>query len=298
MPTDSISVYFTIKDDGSKVLASITDKTKSLDKETQRLTQSYTALQKANEPLIKAQIELEKELSKANKEAKEAEKAHKKLGDAASSEAWTRAKEKQQELRTALSETKTMIQENERAYKSNLDTIRKGENSVSSRGISNIAFGLAASGAGSQLANSLGDKAKAYLTSEIGVPEALMVSDVLSGVISGAAAGSALGPWGTLGGAALGAFSGLVSGQTQIFQAEDDAFKEYYKGLYEEVNAATAESISSGSTIAAGRQAHPAGADVQHRRQRQSLCRDLREPGGPYLHRRVEQRAGQIGVVI
>lgn len=34
MPKDSINIYFTSTDNGSKVLASIADKTKSLDKET------------------------------------------------------------------------------------------------------------------------------------------------------------------------------------------------------------------------------------------------------------------------
>lgn len=254
MPKDSINVYFTITDNGSKVLASITDKTKALDKETQRLAQTNQALKKANEPLLKSQVELEKQLSLAAREAKEAEKAYKKLGDTASDETWTKAKEKQQALHKALAETKGMIQENERAYKSNLDTIRKGSDGSATKGISNIAWGLASSGVGSQLASSLGGWAEAHLTSEIGTPEASLLSGIVSGGISGAAAGMALGWHGALGGAALGALSGLISGKTQIFQAEDDAFKDYYNGLYEDVNAATAQSVAGGSTLAAGRE--------------------------------------------
>ena len=41
MPESSMSVYFTVIDGGSTVLARIGDKTKALDKETQQLNQTY-----------------------------------------------------------------------------------------------------------------------------------------------------------------------------------------------------------------------------------------------------------------
>ena len=67
MPKEGLNVYFTITDGGSATLASISDKTKALDKETQALAQSYEALKKANEPLIRQQAELEKQLDSAKR---------------------------------------------------------------------------------------------------------------------------------------------------------------------------------------------------------------------------------------
>ena len=90
MPKNGLDVYFTITDGGSATLASLSDKTKALDKDTQTLAQSYAALKKANEPLIRQQAELEKQLDAAKRETKEAEKAFKKLGDAASDETFTK----------------------------------------------------------------------------------------------------------------------------------------------------------------------------------------------------------------
>lgn len=59
---------------------------------------------------------------------------------------------------------------------------------------------------------------------------------------------------GTALGAAAGAGIGAINGATQIFTERDDSFKDYYRGLYEDVNTATAEGLSSGSALAAGRE--------------------------------------------
>lgn len=255
MPKEGLNIYFTIKDDGSATLSSISDKTKALDKETQALAQSYAALKKANEPLIRQQAELEKRLDAAKRETKEAEKAFKKLGDAASDEAFTKAKEKQNELHTALAETKSMIQENERAYKSNLDTIRKGALSAGGFNDSvNIGLGLISGQVGDMISSSLGGALEFALTSGIGIPAASLATNALSDAISGAIAGSVFGPWGTLIGGAVGLGTGALSGYTEIIEAKDDGFKEYYAKLYETVNANTEEMISSGSAIAGSRE--------------------------------------------
>lgn len=58
MPKESLSVYLAAIDGMSPVLASITDKTKALDKESQELQQTYEALNKANKTLIDRRIEL------------------------------------------------------------------------------------------------------------------------------------------------------------------------------------------------------------------------------------------------
>lgn len=95
MPKESLSVYLTAVDKMSPVLASITDKTKALDKESQELQQTFEALQKANKGLIERKTELQKKLQDVNEEVKEARKSFKELGDEASSDAYEKAQQKQ-----------------------------------------------------------------------------------------------------------------------------------------------------------------------------------------------------------
>ena len=60
MPNESLNIYLTAIDKASPVLASITDKTKALNKESQQLQQTYDALQKANRSLIERKTELQR----------------------------------------------------------------------------------------------------------------------------------------------------------------------------------------------------------------------------------------------
>jgi len=92
------------------------------------------------------------------------------------------------------------------------------------------------------------------LESAIGQPMAAFTSSMISGAASGAAIGSIVPGIGTALGAAAGAGIGAISGGTQILTEQDEAFKDYYKSLYENTNAATAEGLTSGSTLAAGRE--------------------------------------------
>lgn len=253
MPSESLSIYFTIKDGASVALASITDKTKSLDKENQQLRQSYVALQKANEGLIRRQTELKKELQTARDEAKDAKKAFDDLGDSVSQEAYDRAREKVENLRNEISATSKALRENEKIFKSNMETIRK-TSSGDSDGFSMLAKGIVSGQVGQMLSSSLGGAAEAALTSAIGVPAASLISDTVSSAITGAAAGAMFGLPGILVGGGIGAISGLVSGGTQIFETQDEAFKSYYGNLYDTAGQATENMISSGSTIAGSRE--------------------------------------------
>ena len=252
MPKESLNIYLTVKDGASPVLSRIGDTTEALTKETQELAQTYEALKKANDPLIKRQAELEKKLKAAKEEAKEAEKAFQKLGDTASGEAFEKAKEKQHELYQELNKTKSAIQENERAYKSNLETIRKG--AEGSPTMSSIAQGLVAGQVGEMAADSIGDFLQFGLSSGIGMPHAALASNTLSGAISGAAMGSIIPGIGTAIGGVVGAGSGFLSGATQILEEKDDSFKDYYGGLYDTVSSKTDETVEQGSTIAGSRE--------------------------------------------
>lgn len=254
MPKESLSVYLTAVDKMSPVLASITDKTKALDKESQELQQTFEALQKANKGLIARKTELEKKLKDVNETVKNARKSFKELGDEASSDAYKKAQENQRKLRDEIAATSKAMQENQKIYKENIETIRKGGMEEQGTGLGDIAKGLFAGQVGQMLSSSLGGLGQSVLTSAIGMPEASLISDTLSSTISGIAAGSVLGVPGMAVGGLIGAASGLISGGTKIFEAKDDAFKEYYGGLYEDVSGRAGEMVEGGSTLASGRQ--------------------------------------------
>ena len=254
MPRDSLNIYLTATDKMSPVLASITDKTKALDKESQQLEQTYEALQKANKGLIAQKTELQKKLQEVNEEVKKARKQFKELGDEASSDAYEKAQQKQQKLRNELAATNKSLQENQKIYKENIEIVRKGSVEEQGTGLGDIAKGIFTGQIGQMFASSLGGLGQSLLTSAIGMPEASLISNTLSSAISGGAAGAMFGLPGILLGAGLGGLSGLISGGTEIYEARDDAFKEYYGGLYEDVSARPGEMVESGSTIAGGRE--------------------------------------------
>lgn len=254
MPKESLSVYLTAVDKMSPVLASITDKTKALDKESQELQQTYEALQKANKGLIDRKTELQKKLQEVNEEVKEARKNFKELGDEVSSNAYKKAQEDQQKLRNEIAATNKALSENQKIYKENIETVRKGGMEGQGTGLSDIAKGLFAGQIGQMFSSSLGGLGQSLLTSAIGTPEASLISDTLSSAISGGAAGAMFGPWGIAAGAALGGLSGLISGGTKIFEAKDDAFKDYYGGLYQDVSGRSGTMVDSGSVLASGRE--------------------------------------------
>lgn len=254
MPNESLSVYLTAKDGMSPVLVSITDKTKALDKESQELQQTFEALQKANKGLIERKTELKRKLQEVNDEVKEAEKSFKKLGDEANSDAYEKAQERQQKLRDEIAATNKALRENQKTYKENIETIRKGDLEGQGTSLSDMAKGIFAGQIGQMFSASLGGLGQSVLTSAIGTPEASLVSDMLSSAISGGTAGAMFGIPGIIAGAVLGGVSGLVSGGTKIFEAKDDAFKDYYGGLYDDVKDRSGEMTKSGSSTAAGRE--------------------------------------------
>ncbi len=253
MPKDSLNLYFTIRDGASPTLAVIADKTRVLDKETQQLEQSYQALQKANASLIQRQTALRKELSSAKDEAKDARKAFEELGDAASQDAYEKAQEKVNALRNEISATSKALRENEKIFKSNMETVRKGATG-NDGGFSKLAKGLVSGQIGQMFSASLGGAAETLLTSEVGTPTASLISDTLSSAITGAAAGAMFGLPGILIGGGVGAISGLISGGTKIYEAQDDAFKDYVQESMETVLSDQQSQVDSGSTIAGSRE--------------------------------------------
>lgn len=254
MPKESLTVYLTAVDQMSPTLSAITDKTKALDKESQELQRTYENLQKANKTLIERKTALRNELAGVNEEVKAARKKFDELHDEYSSDALNKAVEKQQALKDQIAATTKAVSENRKAYQENIETIRKGGLEGQGTSLKVIAEGLASGQVGKMLASSVGAGLQSIFTSEIGTPQASLVSDTLNNAIAGLTAGMIAGPTGAVIGAGVGALSGLISGGTKIYEAKDDAFKDYYGGLYSDVKGRSGEMVETGSDTAAGRE--------------------------------------------
>lgn len=247
MPKEGINIYFTIRDGASQVLSSIGDKTKSLDKETQSLAQAMAAMDAANKPLISRQTELKAALEKSASTVKDAKKAFRELGDEASKLEMTKAIEEQGALRRELIDVEGQIKSNHKALSEYREALRKS--AIQDVSVEDDALFKRLSSAGliKVLGDSLSQSLSFGLESALGQPLASAVNSIASGAVSGFALGG-------LPGLAVGALAGGVSGMTQIYKAKDDAYKEYYGGLYDTVNEATDSMISTGSVTAGSRE--------------------------------------------
>ena len=119
---------------------------------------------------------------------------------------------------------------------------------------SELGKGLMNSGLLKTLGSSVSGLAGTMIESAIGQPSATFMSSIVSGITSGASAGAILGPAGALIGAGIGAVSGGISGYSQIYESQDSSFKSYVQEAVEGQLEEQANSLTSGSAIAAGRE--------------------------------------------
>lgn len=180
---------------------------------------------------------------------------------AAAEEEWRRAELHLQSVREEYNLVGRQVRETTRDFENASDAIRRAENRAGNRGspggagdTESLLSALSKSGLMNMAGDAMGQLANATIGSMFGSEAGSLISGALSGAMSGAAMGSLAGPVGTAIGAAIGGASGLITSGTQAFQARDEAFKGYYQDLYQTNSSATAESISSGSGIAAGRE--------------------------------------------
>ncbi len=269
LPDNSVSVVFKGYDELSRVMKDIAASGKGLSKEYEDLERRGKALAAGNENLQKKIASLNKQVVSAKAAMQEAARQFKKTGDEADGIKLENATREYEKLSAALKEAKSASSITMQSMKDTANEMRKlfdagGRAGASGGAESGGFFSKLFSGSLSKkLANSgllrmLGDSASNAIgvaaESALGQPLASLGSSLVSGTLSGASSGAIFGPTGALIGAGVGAVSGLVNGGAQVFQARDDAFKDYYGNLYDTANAATAERLSSGTTLAAGRE--------------------------------------------
>lgn len=226
-------------------------------------------LQKRLDALNRTKFELKAvDLKKAKEELASAKKAFEELGDAATETERETAKadfetatQNYENLRNQLDLLSRQARQTKKDMLDAADSMSKAENRAASSAsgslsINGVLSALGEAGAWDVAGDVAGQWAGVLATSAGGSAGGNLFSSALSTAGTGAAIGTMIGGpgLGTVIGAGIGTIAGLASGAAANFENEDAAFIDYYNGLYESVSAATSESITSGSSVAAQRE--------------------------------------------
>ena len=214
------------------------------------------SLQKELDTLNKNKVTLNMDLSKAKRELKDAEKAFGAVGDEAARLRLEAAQADYDNIRQNLDLVSRTAKQTARDMDNLTGVVSKSENRMGSTG--GTLATLAKAGLFSMAGNAAADLGGVLASSAFGSQTGSAITSVLGGAVSGAAMGSVAGPVGTAIGTAVGALTGAIQAFTAQYSSKDDAFKSVVQDTYNEIKQAQAESLSSGSEIAASRN----GADI------------------------------------
>ena len=252
MPSEA-SILVTLRDQYSAGINTMRSANDNFGRSTDQVSQQLRSYQTRLNALVEQQGKLSAELIDARKELKEAEKAYRDTGEAADAEALNQARQKYEALKIVMNETTQASRNTQNALRE-LDGQQRRSGGGSGSGATSALAALGKAGLGQMAGDAAQEIANTLIGSSLGDAGGAFLSSGLSGAISGAAMGSLAGPIGTAIGAVVGGTIGLVQGGTQMFQGQDEAFKSYYQGLYEQGQTAAGESLSAGSDTAAQRE--------------------------------------------
>lgn len=252
MPSEA-SILVTLRDQYSAGINAMRSANDNFGRSTDQVSQQLRSYQTRLNALVEQQGKLSAELIDARKELKEAEKAYRDTGEAADAEALNQARQKYEALKIVMNETTQASRNTQNALRE-LDGQQRRSGGGSGSGATSALAALGKAGLGQMAGDAAQEIANTLIGSSLGDAGGAFLSSGLSGAISGAAMGSLAGPIGTAIGAVVGGTIGLVQGGTQMFQGQDEAFKSYYQGLYEQGQTAAGESLSAGSDTAAQRE--------------------------------------------
>lgn len=119
-------------------------------------------------------------------------------------------------------------------------------------GLSTTLGKLIQTGGVAMVANTFGDLAGGYFGSAHGDSAGNIASNAVSTALTGAAIGGSLSPTpvGIAAGAAIGGLLGALGGIIQTYEKQDDAYKDWYKGVYENAGSETDRMLTAGRSFA------------------------------------------------
>ncbi len=229
---------------------------KTIAKNAADLGSKLRELQDKAHSLSKEKATLNANFDKAKKELSDAKKKFNETQDAMDG---LRMEAAQANFDNLSYQFRSVSKEAEKARKeiSNLDT-QANKSMNSSGGIGGSFKTIANAVVASQFSQVIGGSVKqiagTFINSAFSSDTSSTLSSMFGGAASGAAIGSAIPGIGTAIGAALGAGAGLVSGLSQNYETQDSSFRSYVQDAVQEQLDAQSESLTSGSSIAAGRE--------------------------------------------
>lgn len=220
-----------------------------------------TALQGELDRLNASRVQMRIDLSGAKREAQQAKKAFEELGDSATeaerkaAEAdWRKAEENLENIRQQYDLVGRQVRQTTRDMENASGAISRMDNRAGGSGGTGVLAALSKAGLLNMAGDAAGQWANALVSSSFGSEAGGLFGGALSGALQGAAMGSLAGPVGTAVGAAIGGGIGLLTGEAQAFQAQDDAFKAYYGGVFDAQSEAMQQNQSAGSLTASQRE--------------------------------------------
>lgn len=258
MPTDA-SIALSIKDNVSAALIDMSSGMSTVRADVSKLQDELTQLSNKK-------VSLKMDVTQARQEANLARKAYEELGDsvdeatrAAAKADWTQAETKLESLRQQYDSVSRQVRQTTKDIESATTSVSKLDNRASSSMAAGSGDGLLSALATAGITSLAGDVGAQFLGTIVSSAAGSEAGSLLDGALSGAAVGAGLGtvlggPVGTAMGAGIGAVVGTVGSASQVYQARDDAFKDFYGGVYDTQSAAVTSQAESGSATASQRE--------------------------------------------
>ena len=230
------------------------DVLKTLSKTTKAFTKDVDSLEEGLYALNKTKYTLKLDAKKAKQALKEAEKQFDLTHSAADGLKMELAQANYDNVVRNLNAVTKEARNTEKEL-SKLENRSGGGGGGAANFGKSVVQALAISGITDSAKQLLSQGATALTGSAFGNEGGMLFSNALSMATSGASAGFMVaGPAGALVGAGIGGLVGLGSGALQSYESRDSAFKSYVQDSVQEQLDAQSESLTSGSSIAAGRE--------------------------------------------
>lgn len=257
MPTDA-SIALSLKDNVSAALIDMSSGMSTVRADVSKLQDELTQLSNKK-------VSLKMDVTQARQEANLARKAYEELGDsvdeatrAAAKADWTQAETKLESLRQQYDSVSRQVRQTTKDIESAQTTASRMDNRVGVSAAANSGSELLSALATAGITSLAGDVGAQFLGTIVSSAYGSEVGTLLDSALSGAAVGAGLGSLGgpvmAAIGAGLGGAVGTIGGATQIYQARDDAFKDFYGGVYDTQSAAVTSQAESGSATASQRE--------------------------------------------
>lgn len=151
-------------------------------------------------------------------------------------------------------------------------------------------------------ANTAGGLAGMYFSSAHGDSAGSIASNTVSTAFTGAAIGGSIFPTpvGIAAGAAIGGLLGALGGVIQTYEKQDDAYKDWYQGLYENAGSETDRMLTAGRSFAQETWGQPeaelsavqgkldaAGGEGYYAERNQGIAEQITAYGGEQRHQPV-----------